>query len=290
MRLGVDEVGVTELIAVVEHTRCLAVVAGALLLERLGDEPALVTAVDPAAAPEPVRAVLDEIAASLPAGMPVPGLWRAIARNPHHLESTWRKERVVMRAGALSVLDKRRVALAVAMAGRSRYMIEYAGALVRGAGDDDEAVLEVLGVVDHFTALNTLSDAMQIDSDIRPPVAAARPIPVDDTGAVLRPPDPPSPALAAPTAPPSVFTAPRPRTAAPPAVAGKAPAPLRREPAPATAGPESHTEVEAAERRLRAALAAEAKLERDQRAKIKNGFFGCAGVLVLLFILAMLFL
>src|SRR5688500_4284438 len=180
MRLGVDEAGVTELVAVVEHTRCLVVVAGALLMERLADEPGLVAAVDPATAPEPVRVVLAEIAAALAPALPIPGLWRALARNAHHLESTWRKEQVVMAAGALTPLDKRRVALAVAMNGRSRYMIEYESVLLRAAGDDDEAVLEILGVVDHYNALNTLSDAMQIDSDIRPPLTGvlAAPSPV----------------------------------------------------------------------------------------------------------------
>ena len=35
---------------------------------------------------------------------------------------------------------------------------------------DPEAVaLEILGVVDHYTTLNTLSEAMQIESDIHPP-------------------------------------------------------------------------------------------------------------------------
>jgi hypothetical protein len=29
--------------------------------------------------------------------------------------------------------------------------------------------LEILGVVDHYTTLNTLSEAMQIEPDIRPP-------------------------------------------------------------------------------------------------------------------------
>jgi len=29
---------------------------------------------------------------------------------------------------------------------------------------------EILGVVDHYTTLNTLSEGMQIESDIRPPV------------------------------------------------------------------------------------------------------------------------
>jgi hypothetical protein len=264
MRLGVDEAGVTELMAVVEHTRCLVVVAGALMLERLGDEPRLVAAADPAAAPAPVGAVLAEIAASLPAGMPVPGLWRALARNPHHLESTWRKEQVVMAAGALSALDKRRVALAVAMSGRSSYMIDYQSAIVRSAGDDDGAVLEVLGVVDHYTALNTLSDAMQIDSDIRPPVA------------------PPAPGR------PSVpFPAPK---AAPVAAV----APARVEPAvravpSGSDEPHTYTPAESAERKLRIAMAAEAKAERAQRDKIKKGFFGCVGVIVLLFVILMLF-
>jgi hypothetical protein len=263
MRLGVDEAGVTELIAVVEHARCLVVVAGALLLERLGDEPRLVAAVDPVAAPEPVRALLAEIAASLPAAMPVPALWRALARNVHHLESTWRKEQVVMAAGALSALDKRRVALAVAMSGRSAYMIEYEAALVRSAGDDDAAVLEVLGVVDHYTALNTLSDAMQIDSDIRPPVASP-----------------------APSRPASPFAAPR------AAVAVVAPAgseAVARAVAPMSDPHHASTDADAAERKLRIAMAAEAKAERAQRDKIKKGFFGCVGVLVLMFLMLVLF-
>ncbi len=268
MRLGVDEAGVTELMAVVEHTRCLVVVAGALLLERLGDEPGLVAAVNPATAPEPVRAVLAEIGASLPPGMPVPSLWRALARNVHHLESTWRKEQAVMAAGALSVLDKRRLALAVAMSGRSRYMIEYAGALVRSAGDDDTALMEVLGVVDHFTALNTLSDAMQIDSDIRP---------------LLAPPAPPGRPSAVAPAPPAV-----PRAAVAPL------APARSEPAERGARAvsdehESYTDNESAERKLRIAMAAEAKAEREQRTRIKKGFFGCMGVLVLIFLILMFF-
>ena len=72
-----------------------------------------------------------------------------------------------MRAGALSARDKRRTALAMAM--RARYMIEYNAAILCHAGDTDRDILEILGVVDHYTTLNTLSEGMQIDSDIRPP-------------------------------------------------------------------------------------------------------------------------
>jgi enamine deaminase RidA (YjgF/YER057c/UK114 family) len=173
MRLGVDEVGVTELMGVTEHTRCLGVVAAALGLDRLADEPALLPPLDPAAADGPVKALLDELRTAHEVSLGtdrIPALWRVLARNVHYLESTWRKEQVVMRAGALGARDKRRVALGVAMNAGARYMIEYNAALLRRAGDTPEDVLEILGVVDHYRCLNTLSDGMQIPSDIRPPV------------------------------------------------------------------------------------------------------------------------
>jgi Carboxymuconolactone decarboxylase family len=172
MRLGVDEVGVTELMGVTEHTRCLGVVAAALFLDRLADEPVLLPPLDPATADGPVGALLDEIRAAHEASVGtdrIPALWRVLARNVHYLESTWRKEQVVMRAGALGARDKRRVALGIAMTAGSRYMIEYNAAVLRHAGDTAEDFLEVLGVSDHYSCLNTLSDGMQIPSDIRPP-------------------------------------------------------------------------------------------------------------------------
>lgn len=54
--------------------------------------------------------------------------------------------------------------------------------------------------------------------------------------------------------------------------------------------PRDYDEVAKAERQLRMAIAAEAKRERDQREKIKKGFFGCLGIGVILFIIAMFFL
>jgi alkylhydroperoxidase/carboxymuconolactone decarboxylase family protein YurZ len=172
MRLGVDEVGVTELMGVTEHTRALATTAAALLLDGLDGERALVAPVDPATADDAVRPLLQEIARWSEAAMGsrgVPLLWRILARNPHHLESTWRKDMAVMADGVLPARDKRRTALGVAMAVRARYLIEYNTAILRRAGDTDRDILEILGVVDHYTTLNTLSEGMQIESDIRPP-------------------------------------------------------------------------------------------------------------------------
>ena len=73
-----------------------------------------------------------------------------------------------MGPGILPEHDKRRTALGVAMAVRGRYMIAYTAAILRHAGDTDRDLLEILGVVDHYTTLNTLSEGMQIESDIRP--------------------------------------------------------------------------------------------------------------------------
>jgi hypothetical protein len=172
MRLGVDEVGVTELMGVTEHTRALATAAAGLLLDSLDSERALVAPLDPVVAEDRSRAVLEEIAGwaeGAMGGRRAPLLWRVLAHNPHYLEVTWRKERVLMNDGAISARDKRRTALGVAMAIRGRYLIEYNAAILRRAGDTDAAILEILGVVDHYTTLNTLSEGMQIESDIRPP-------------------------------------------------------------------------------------------------------------------------
>jgi alkylhydroperoxidase/carboxymuconolactone decarboxylase family protein YurZ len=171
MRLGVDEAGVTELMGVTEHTRAMATAASGLLLESLDAERSLVSPLDRAAAGE-AREILDEIAAwSLTAfgHETVPTLWRILARNRHYLEATWRKETAVMGDGALGARDKRRVALGVAMAVRGQYMIDYNAAILRHLGAGDREILEILGVVDHYTTLNTLSEGMQIESDIRPP-------------------------------------------------------------------------------------------------------------------------
>lgn len=172
MRLGVDPAGVTELMGVTEHARASATAASALGLDGPADARPLVAPVEPAAAEAPVRDLLEEIGRwwqTATGRAEVPVLWRILAGNPHYLESTWRKEQALMQAGALSAHDKRRTALGVAMAGRGRYMIEYHAAILRHAGDTDRDLLEILGVVDHYTTLNTLSEGMQIESDIRPP-------------------------------------------------------------------------------------------------------------------------
>ena len=177
MRLGVDEAGVTELMAVAEHTRAMSALARGLVIlpdipEQPAGRPALIALADPERADEPQRSLYVEIRsfAKEALGMDrIPNLWRAIGSNPHYLESTWRKDRVVMAPGKLAARDKRLVALGAAMNGGCTYLIEYHAAILRRAGCSDRDILEVMGVVDHYNALNTMSDGMQLESDIKPP-------------------------------------------------------------------------------------------------------------------------
>ena len=95
MRLGVDEVGVTELMAVAEHTRAMSALAhGMVVLPDLPEppsgRPALVALADPDRVDEPQRSLYVEVRAFVREhlGMDrIPNLWRAIGGNPHYLES-----------------------------------------------------------------------------------------------------------------------------------------------------------------------------------------------------------
>src|SRR5262245_54511423 len=171
MRPGPTASGATELRGGTEPARAMSATAGALLLESLDGPSPLIPPLEPGAAAPETRERLDDIArwSKTALGRPDPPLlWRILAHNPHYLDATWRKEGLVMAGSALAARDKRRTALGVAMAAGARYMIEYHAAILRRAGDTDGDLLEVLGVVDHYTTLNTLSEGMQIESDIRP--------------------------------------------------------------------------------------------------------------------------
>ncbi len=53
--------------------------------------------------------------------------------------------------------------------GKARRRHPHVDKVRRHAGDTALDLLEILGVVDHYTTLNTLSEPMQSESVIRPP-------------------------------------------------------------------------------------------------------------------------
>ena len=111
MRLGLDEQGVTELMAAVDHASGLTKLAAGLRLEPDVPDPppgparGLVRPLDEGAAEGRVGAIFAEIRAWAAASLGidhVPALWRALGHHPVYLDAVWRRERALMADGAVT--------------------------------------------------------------------------------------------------------------------------------------------------------------------------------------------
>jgi uncharacterized peroxidase-related enzyme len=98
----------------------------------------------------------------------IPKFWQALAHNPDHLEATWQKLNTVMKPGKLDKLTKEIIALAVSITNGCTYWIHSHSAAVKRLGLDNEAVSEIIAVVDVFNGTNRLADAYQIEPDVSP--------------------------------------------------------------------------------------------------------------------------
>jgi alkylhydroperoxidase family enzyme len=176
MRLGLDERGVTELMAAVDHASGLTKLAAGLRLEPeslAGGAGAggLLRPVGDDEAAGRVAALFGEIRAWAAEHLGldrVPALWRALGHHPVYLEAVWRRELALMDAGAVSRVQKLCVGFALAANNSASYMVDYYALALRRRGLDEHGLLEVLAVVDYFNNLNTLADGMAIESDIKP--------------------------------------------------------------------------------------------------------------------------
>lgn len=175
MRLGLDEAGVTELMAVADHARGLSKLAAGLRLATElmegGGAGRVVADLREEDVEGRVGAVYAEIRAWAKLHLRVdrvPALWRALAHHPVYLDAMWRRDRTIMGPGALTSLQKHAVGYAMATNSVAAYMIDYHATALRVAGLDDHGFIEVLAVVDYFNNLNTLADGMDIESDIKP--------------------------------------------------------------------------------------------------------------------------
>ncbi len=173
LRLGVGERGVNEIMAVAEHVASLCAAAeGMRLLIDIPEsaEPSSSSAlgpVAPASLKGEAAAAMAQIATWARAGLGidhVPLIWRVLARLPHMMLNTWRKDRLVMSGGRLDESAKACIAFGVACFKQSPYMIAYTTAQLRKSlGLDDEAVVELVASVMHYVSFNTISHAMLLE-------------------------------------------------------------------------------------------------------------------------------
>jgi AhpD family alkylhydroperoxidase len=111
-----------------------------------------------------VRAVFDDIKATRKIE-DVNNFWKALASHPPTLKRTWETLKSVMAPGALDVLTKELIYLAVSTTNGCEYCIASHTVSARKLGMTDEMLGELMAVVGMANETNRLSDGYQVEID-----------------------------------------------------------------------------------------------------------------------------
>ena len=96
----------------------------------------------------------------------VPAIFRAMAGNPQHLESTWRKLRVVMAPGRLDTRTKEIVALVTSAVNGCATCTSAHASVLKSMGFGDAELLEIMAIVDHTSGMNKFAAGLLIPPDL----------------------------------------------------------------------------------------------------------------------------
>ena len=111
-----------------------------------------------------VRAVYDDIKKSR--NVPdVNNFWKYLARDPATLKRTWESIKEIMTPGALDVLTKEMVYLAVSVTNGCGYCIASHGAAARKAGMTEAMFGELMAVVGMANETNRLANGYRVPID-----------------------------------------------------------------------------------------------------------------------------
>ena len=115
------------------------------------------------ASPE-VRAVFDDIKTTR--NVPdVNNFWKYLARDPATLRRTWTSVKEIMQPGALDVLTKEMIYLAVSVTNGCPYCIASHGAAARKAGMSEAMFGELMAVVGMANETNRLANGYRVPVD-----------------------------------------------------------------------------------------------------------------------------
>jgi AhpD family alkylhydroperoxidase len=120
--------------------------------------------IDYAAASPEVRAVFDDIKATRRVA-DVNNFWKYLANDPATLKRTWESIKDVMAPGALDVLTKEMVYLAVSVSNGCGYCIASHGAAARKAGMSEAMFGELMAVVGMANETNRLVHGYRVPVD-----------------------------------------------------------------------------------------------------------------------------
>ena len=122
------------------------------------------TAIDYADASLQVRRVFDDIKATR--NVPdVNNFWKYLARDPALLRRTWESVKEIMAPGALDVLTKEMIYLAVSISNGCPYCIASHGAAARKAGMSEAMFGELMSVVGMANETNRLANGYRVPVD-----------------------------------------------------------------------------------------------------------------------------
>ncbi|PYV45324.1 MAG: alkylhydroperoxidase [Acidobacteria bacterium] len=115
------------------------------------------------ASPE-VRAVYDDIMDTRKTDW-INNFWKALANDPATLRRTWEDIKQIMAPGALDVLTKELLYLAVSVTNQCGYCIASHTASAKKKGMTDDQFRELMAVVGMANETNRLSAGYQIEID-----------------------------------------------------------------------------------------------------------------------------
>ena len=118
-----------------------------------------------AASPD-VRAVYDDIMATRKTDY-INNFWKALAHDPVTLKRTWASIKEIMAPGALDMLTKELIYLAVSTTNQCGYCIASHTAAARKAGMTDEMFAELQAVTGMANESNRLASGWQVEVDNR---------------------------------------------------------------------------------------------------------------------------
>ena len=125
---------------------------------------ALYPFIEEAAASAEVRAVYEDIKATRKVDW-INNFWKVLANNPASLKQTWTSLKQIMAPGALDVLTKEMVYLAVSVTNGCGYCIASHGAASRKAGMSDAMFGELMAVVGMANETNRLANGYRVPVD-----------------------------------------------------------------------------------------------------------------------------
>jgi AhpD family alkylhydroperoxidase len=125
---------------------------------------ASVTLIEYEKASAEVRAVYDDIKATRKTDY-VNNFWKALANHPPTLRRTWESVKDVMAPGALDVLTKEMVYLAISATNGCNYCIASHTVGARKAGMTDAMLGELMAVVGMANETNGLANGYQVEID-----------------------------------------------------------------------------------------------------------------------------